>query len=292
VRARHNPPAPRPKLPHRLSTALVIVGTAPMRLGRRSRPHPASFPSVKHLSSSTPDARIPAVMFVDESGPTDRYVVLGVVLCLQSAADRLAAHLDDLASQLAKAFPNQSSPREWMGSVYGRRPTKAQRGTIRRGDLPDRTERLATYGRALFSLQQIAGVRALALTYTWTSALTPASSGADYRLRRPMLLALAAIDTTSYVLTHAYIDQGHDEGYSAAFAEHATTFGAPGVPLTFLDSKVDRRIQLADLVASAARQHRFAAQRYFPGMQHWLGGLVGPCLLRDGENPDHHRIEP
>lgn len=232
------------------------------------------------------------VIFVDESGPTEEYVVLGVVACRPEYADALRNHLDQQAAEIERIWPKLVNLPEWKGSVCGRNPTRSHRKKIRTGEEPNRTARPAIYARALAATQRTRGVWAMALTYSWTSAVTPASRGADYRLRRATLLALAALEAADFVVTHATVDAGHEAGYTAAFGEHFLIYQRTQISPSFANSVDDRRLQLADLIASAAKQLRFPAPQYFPGMDQWFDGLVGARLIRDRANPDQRRIEP
>ncbi len=229
--------------------------------------------------------------FIDESGPTDDYVVLGLVLCEAGQEEQLREHLARQTAEIEQLWPKLANMPEWHGSVLGRRPTRSRRSRIRLGEEPNRATHPAIFARGLAAVQRVAGVWALALAYEWTSAVTPASRGADYRLRRATLLALTALAAENFIVVRATVDRGHDAGYSAAFGEHFEAGSSAAVP-TFVDSKTDRRVQLADLVATSARQAWRPSGQFFPGSETWLDGLVGPRLIRDGANTYHHRVEP
>lgn len=235
----------------------------------------------------------PVTIFLDESGPTDRYVVIGMVVVADFAAPLLTRHLDNQARQIESTWPKLTAMPEWKGSILGRKPTRSRRAKIRAGEEPPREARAPIFARGLASVQRVPGVWALGLAYEWTSPVTLGRRGADYRLRRATLLALAALDASAadVVVTSAVADRGHDAGYSAAFGEYFSQFGGTQISPSFVDSATDRRVQLADLVATAAKQRLFPSSQFIPGSDLWLQGLTGSRLLVDGLNPVHHRVE-
>ncbi|HVE68461.1 MAG TPA: hypothetical protein VNB64_07775 [Solirubrobacteraceae bacterium] len=233
-------------------------------------------------------------MFMDESGPNydppeDRSVVLGIVLCAPTAATVFHDHLTRLALDLETVFP-QIVGQEWQGAYLGKRITRAQRRRTANAGKPlmPESDRSACFARVLRAIPNVAQVHAMALTSSWHST-TPKAWGKDYRLREATISALAALEAHGLVITEAYIDHGHDRGYASAFERYSQTFGGAVPRLQFLPSVQDRRLQVADLVAHAARAHRFPRGQHTKGLGTWLGsGLLGNRLLTHGGNPDHY----
>jgi hypothetical protein len=123
----------------------------------------------------------------------------------------------------------------------------------------------------------------MAVVYRWTGSVTPLGRGADYRLRRATELALSVLADRELVVTEAIVDCGHDTGYESAFEQHFLD-GGPVISPRFVHSHDDRRIQLADLVATAAKQMHFPSKQFFEGVDKWLEAFAGPRLLSDEES--------
>jgi hypothetical protein len=242
-------------------------------------------------------ANTPACVFIDESGPNydpgKRNVVLGCLVCPASSASSLLTRLDSLAAALEQEFPSMRR-REWKGSFLGRRVTRAQRRKVHAagGQVMTEGERAACYARALQAATSVHGVQALLVTAEWRSP-TPKSWGPDYRLREATLELLAALERRGVDAVHAVIDQGHDEGYSAAFEEYSQVYGGRVPGFDFHDSRTDRRLQVADLLAHLGRAHRFPTNQHLRGIGTWLDApFLRAALLKDGGNPDHHQVRP
>lgn len=128
----------------------------------------------------------------------------------------------------------------------------------------------------------------MAAVYRWSDrSARPGARGADYRLRRVTELALAGIAERGIVVDRAVVDRGHEAGYSAAFDLHYRVGGQAIAP-SFVDSRSDRRVQLADLVATAGKQIELPSKQFFPGLGGWLSAFAGPRLLTGGSDDSPH----
>jgi len=266
-------------------------------MARRRRPNPAvSWPPE---GAATDHGLTEAVdLFIDESGPrADGTLSLGVVAVEVSyePASRLA--FDHVASRVERDHPALLSPAyegEWKGRQLARQAVGAnQRKEIRGGVLLSDTARQAVYARGLNIVRTTPGCRAFALTYEWTGGVKGPDDQDGYRIRRAIKLALTALTFQRVAIRYAHIDDGHSTHYSVGINEFAVETSTTPIPHGFVDSKSDRRIQVADLIAFAAHIARFpGGKNTFPTAHGWLDGFSGPRLIRAGSDPDHYRIEP
>jgi uncharacterized protein DUF3800 len=240
----------------------------------------------------------PTDIFVDESGPReDGTCALGVFVVQSELAEVTSSYLDRLASQLQEDHPALGAVTyggEWKGRLLARSATTArERRAIGRGELLGDVGRQAVYARCLDAIRRMPATGALAVTYRWTGPGRGASGVSGYRIRRIVQFALAALAFHGVSVRRAYIDDGHPSHYSAGIEQYACESGYGAIPHVFVDSRADRRVQLADLIAFAAHTSRFpGASRVFATSPGWLKGFVGERLIKLGDDADHYITEP
>lgn len=218
-------------------------------------------------------------------------MTVGVLAIDASLAGAARDWLDYVGAQLEAAHPAILQPAyggEWKGRLLARKATsKSERRSIGKGELLSETERLVIAARVLDGIRRAPGTHALALSYRWSGRAQGPDEIAGYRPQRAMEHTLRALEYQGLRIAAASIDDGHAEHYSRAFAH----FGIG--PLEFVDSKGDRRIQAADLVAFAGHTARFGPNsRTFTHTAGWLDGWVAERLLRCDGNPYHPVDEP
>ncbi|HEV3321770.1 MAG TPA: hypothetical protein VG147_06195 [Solirubrobacteraceae bacterium] len=240
----------------------------------------------------------PTDLFVDESGPrADGTCTLGVFIVSSELAAAASSHLGELAAQLCKDFPALAAATyggEWKGRLLARSAaTTRERRAIGRGELLSDKERQAVYARCLAAIRKMPAAGALAVTYCWTGPEQGAEGMSGYRIRRIVQFALSALAFHGVSVRRACIDNGHPSHYSAGIEEYARVSGSSAIPHVFVDSRDDRRVQLADLIAFAGHTSRFpGGSRAFTTAPGWLKGFVGERLITLGDDADHHVIEP
>jgi hypothetical protein len=183
---------------------------------------------------------------------------------------------------------------EWKGRLLDRSAaTTRQRRAIGRGELLSNKGRQAVYVRCLDAIRRMPATGALVVTYRWTGPERGPDDVADYRIRRIVQFALAALTFHGVSVRRACIDDGHPSHYSAGIEEYARVSGYGAIPHVFVDSRTDRRVQLADLIAFAGHASRFpGGSRVFQTTPGWLRGFAGNRLIMLGEDTDHYVIEP
>lgn len=237
-------------------------------------------------------------LFIDESGPrAGGTCALGILLVECALAEAAAEYLEWFASELEHDHPALTSAAyggEWKGRLLARSVSSAkERRAVGRGELLSDVGRQSVYARCLYAIREAPGARALSITYGWSGTMRGPANQAGYRVRRIIQFALAALAFHGVQVRHAYIDDGHRSHYSAGIEEYANKFSTGAVPHEYVHSNVDRRIQMADLIAFAAHTSRFPdGTRIFPTASGWLNGFAGRRLLRIGNDPDHHVTEP
>lgn len=241
----------------------------------------------------------PVDLFIDESGPrAEGTLTLGVVIVESGSVAAVGTHFDRLAAALERDHPALKAKAyegEWKGRQLARdlASTKEKRA-VGRGELLSGDARQAVYARILHAIAQAPDTRALALTYKWSGGPGGPEDQPGYRVKRAAELLMSALAFQVVETRHVYIDDGHAEHYTAGILSFAERTLSLPVPLTFLNSKLDRRIQAADLVAFAAHTARFAAAsaHVFPTAHSWLDVFVGPRVIRAGSSVDHNVSEP
>jgi hypothetical protein len=172
----------------------------------------------------------PIDLFVDESGPReDGTCALGLFLVQSVFADAARSHLDALAGKLEEDHPALAADAyegEWKGRLLARSAaTTRQRRAIGRGELLSDKGRQAVYVRCLDAIRRMPATGALVVTYRWTGPDRGPENVADYRIRRIVQFALAALTFHSVSVRRAYIDNGHPSHYSAGIEEYARVAG-------------------------------------------------------------------
>jgi Protein of unknown function (DUF3800) len=224
--------------------------------------------------------RDPRYLFIDESGDSERTLLLCALSLPESTVALAEASTDRLVGQMAALLPGFAREPELKANRLARPLLPSEIDAL--GDAaPFRThEREFVYQHVLHHLAGLAGAQVYSVLWHWKGPA--ARGGRRYRLLLERLLEWVLEDpepVSSIVIDRA----GQERHYRQAIDTISAGAGTDWT-VRMSASHEDRLVQLADLTAFAAWQAATPGQSHSkPHMRHWYRLALGDVFAPQGD---------
>lgn len=222
----------------------------------------------------------PRHLFIDESGDSERTLLLCALSLPESTVAAAEASTDRLVQQMAALLPGFARESELKANRLARPLLPSEIDAL--GDMePFRThEREFVYQHALHHLAGLAGARVYAVLWHWKGPA--ARGGRRYRLLLERLMEWVLED--SEMVSRVVIDRAGQERHYRQALDAIVADAAMDWSVQMSASHDDRLVQLADLAAFAAWQAATPGQSHSkPHMRHWYRAALGDLFAPNGD---------
>lgn len=224
--------------------------------------------------------RDPHHLFIDESGDSERTLLLCALSLPESTVALAEASTEELVQHMASLLPGFARESELKANRLARPLLPTEIDAL--GDaVPFRThEREFVYQHALHHLAGLPGAQVYAVLWHWKGPA--ARGGRRYRLLLERLLEWVLED--SEPVSRVVIDRAGQERHYRQALDTVGTDAAMDWTVQMSASHDDRLVQLADLAAFAAWQAATPGQSHSkPHMSHWYRAALGDLFATNGD---------